>query len=266
MRVADYYLLTIDKALQDEVLLSSGLKLYIDNSYTPEWFATTYGTVACKPQGVTNVAVGDEVAISYSVIADRTWPDASASFFPVKEGDPYLAQWKNGRDQWLTRVALPTPSRSIIWVVTLQDSRMNLIDGMQGSEKEAERYMAQFSFQDTGKYKHTNQLNINEKIFWKAQKNGIFAIRRDQEIISVSDRVILEPIEEDWTERYRIQDLLQHPNDVVKMMYTDRGKVISGGDTLGLSKGDIAGFQPRFCEKYTLWGKKYFSLRKAGLT
>jgi hypothetical protein len=209
------------------------------------------------------VEVGEEVAISYSVIADRTWPDSSHTFYPISDNNPYLKKWKNNQGLWLHKTALPLRTGAIIWAVTVTDDRINLIDGAQGSEKDADRFLAQFSFEDTGKYKHTNQLDLNGKIYWKCEKMNIFAKRVNGNVVSVTDRVILEPVAEDWTERYRIQGLLHHPNDKVQGMYLDRGKVVSGGQSIGLEQGDIAGFEPRFCEKYTLWGNEYFLVKES---
>ena len=174
MRVNNCFLLEIPKPVQDEILLGGGLKLYMDASWRPEWHATTQGTVAYLPRHITNVSAGEEVAISYYVIAARTYPSYDHSFFPTIEGSRYWLQWRNGKGQWLTKRALPTPTRSLAWVAFLQDDRMAIIDdGVQGSESDVDRYLSQFSFGDTGTFQYTNQLDSFNPSF-----DGCYFIRR----------------------------------------------------------------------------------------
>ena len=263
LNTVDMLLVEIPKAIEDEIIISDGLKLYFDASYSPEWNVCTVGMARVIPDTLPNIKEGDEVAISYFVVADRTYPDYSDSFFPVMEESPFQGKWKNGKGQWLTRIVMPTPTKILVHCALLQDDRMNLIYGVDGSESDVSRWLSQFSFQDTGKYTHTNQIQVGEKIFWKVEDFNIFAKRIGDEIVSVSDRVILEPIEVDLTTRYMLQGLLEKPDDTVKGMYTDRGVVISGGESMGLKKGDIAGFEPKYCERYKIWGKECFLLKES---
>lgn len=260
-----HYLLEIKKAIQDELVLGGGLKLYFDASYHPEWHVCTCAKVVSKPRHITNVAEGDEVFISYSVIAERTWTDASDSFFPITENNRHYQQWQNRNGQWLTKRALPTPTRSILWVAYWQDNYLNILEeGVQGTESDVDRWLSQFSFKDSGTYRHKHLTRIGKNNLWKAQIFDIFAKRAsDGSVQSVSDRVILQPLVEDKTDWYVLQGgVLQNTGDKIGAMYTDRGIVVSGGEAIGLQKGDIAGFEPRFCEKYTFDNTEYFLVKE----
>lgn len=264
MRVLDKVLVEIPKAIEDEILLSNGLKLYLDGSWRPEWNVCTSGIVRYAPKHLTDIREGDEIAVSYFVVADRTYPDYSASFFPTTEETPFYAKWKNGKGWWITRSVFRNPfNGGLKYSAFLQDSKMELISGVDGKESDMNRWLSQFSFEDTGSYKHTNQIQIDEKIFWKVEDFNIFAKKIGDNIVSVSDRVILEPIHEDLTTNFLLQGLLESPADTVQGTYTDRGRVISGGESIGLKIGDIAGFQPQFCERYTFWNKECFLLKES---
>jgi len=73
-------IVTIDKKFNDEITLSSGIKLYQDTSFHPEQHVTTTGKVVAVPLSLNDrtenkgaileVQVGDEVSFDYTIVFD----------------------------------------------------------------------------------------------------------------------------------------------------------------------------------------------------
>ena len=261
MRTLDKFLLEIDKPLIDEIELSGGLKLYLDPSWVPEWNACSSGKAAIIPQHFDMVKEGDDVALSYHIIAHRSYPNTDENYYPVTEGSPHYEKYKNAKGFWLRKQAVQLPSGGVKWVGLLQDNRMELIDGCEGTQSDVERWLSQFSFGDEDHITYANLVEIEGKQYWKADDYNIFAKRQGNEILSVSDRVICVPIQIDLTTKYNLENGTIEPAWSVVGMYTDRAIVLSGGENNGLSAGDIIGFEPKYCERYTLWGMECFLIK-----
>jgi hypothetical protein len=52
------------------------------------------------------------------------------------------------------------------------------------------------------------------------------------------------------------------PFQTVELRYVDRAVMVSGGEELGFKKGDILSFDPTYLEKYNLFGKEYYLIKK----
>jgi hypothetical protein len=72
----------------------------------------------------------------------------------------------------------------------------------------------------------------------------------------------MSPVEENIKERIEIIEGKILPYQSVKVRYQDRGKIISGGEDLGLKKGDIVAFDQKYLERYKFWGKDYYLIKK----
>lgn len=263
MRTLTKFLLEIPNPLMDEIVLSGDLKLYMDTSFETEWKVCTSAFVKEIPQSFKNknVHIGDEVAVSYFVVADRTLPAADNNYFPVTKDNIYYEKYKNSNGFWLTKQAVPLPRGGIKWVSFLQDNYMNWVDGTEGTQSDVERWMSQFSFGGEDNFTYTNFIHVEGNQYWQAEDFNIFAKKDGKEIISVSDRIICLPVSVDLTTMYNIQNGTIEPPFTVVGMYTDRGRIISGGENIGLKKGDIIGFEPKFCEKYTLWNLECYLIK-----
>jgi co-chaperonin GroES (HSP10) len=76
----DNYIIQLDKAFQDEITTPSGIKLFIDTKFSPEWNTTVTGRIVSLPQKLSSRpelrgrviegAEGEEVIISYMVVFD----------------------------------------------------------------------------------------------------------------------------------------------------------------------------------------------------
>ncbi len=263
MRTLTRFLLDIPKPLMDEIILSGNLKLYMDTSFKAEWKGCCSAFAKVIPESVKGIDENDELAISYFVVADREYPHNDNSFHPVTEGQPYLEKYKNSKGWWLHKGALKIPSTGALkWYGFIQDERMEWLDGTEGTQSDVERWMGQFSFGHDDNFTYKNLIQIEGKQYWVTEDFNIFAKKVDGKITTVSDRVICKPIQQDMTDRYNIANGTVHPPFSYIGMFLDRGILVSGGEDLGLKKGDIIGFEQKFCERYTLWNRECFLIKK----
>src|SRR6478752_867193 len=107
--------LSLDKPLQDEILFESGIKLYIDPNYDPEWRATVKGKVEGIPKNPTGecsevcnkIKIGDECAFSYRVISDRCVSKVDDYFMPISPDNPYQKKFTNFQKDILSVTGMP---------------------------------------------------------------------------------------------------------------------------------------------------------------
>lgn len=254
-------LLCLDRALNDEIITTGGLKLFLDPTWNPEWNASVTGVVFGVPVNCPeNVNIGDEVAFSYTVVSDRT--STKVDYFqPIFEPTKFYKRYLNQMGQKLTIVAMPGTIKPL-WVGSLTDRYNEPLTGVTGTESDVERWMSQFNFSSHQDMRFNNLFNFNGKDYWRAGIEDIFAKRVKGEIVAIGDRVIMQPVEENIKERIEIIEGKILPYQSVKVRFQDRGKVLSGGEDMGIKKGDIVSFDQRFLEKYKFWNKDYYLIKK----
>lgn len=262
-------LVEISTAFQDEIVTPSGLRFFLDGSYNKNYTATVVGKIAALPikaqsekdaKILANLAIGDEVCISYMVVFDVEYESDGFQFMEVTEGSEMMRSWISGAGEKLDVVALPGKIKPH-WVGYYRNKFNQHVDGCEGDQSTVERWLSQFSMGKTDKYHHRNKFNFNGKDYWKADLQDIFAKRVNGEIVSVSNRVICEPVEEDMPLDIKY-NIAQIGTDV-KIRYQDRGLVISGGENKGINKGDIVAFPPNVLEKYEFFGKEYYLINES---
>jgi len=268
-RPLNQVLLTIPQALTEELITDSGLNLYIDASYNKHWQCAVTAVIADLPLKVPsqhkyifdNLKVGDEVAISYRIVADFTFGSDSGQFIQATEDNPHVREFVNGRGEWVKVYALPKRSGlpGIMWVATYTDSKRQFIDGVQGDESEVERWLSQFPFGKTDVYKFNNYFEFEGKDYWKADLDDIFAKKVKGHWVAVSDRIICKPIEEKVPDSMLIGE---HKGHNVKVRYEDRGRVMTGGKSKGIKKDNVVSFDQRHLEKYTFDNKEFFLINE----
>lgn len=262
-------LLTIPKALQDEITLDSGLKLYISPDYSKEWQAAVTATIAALPLKVSKkdeaiisqLQVGDEVAMSYQVVADFEFRGDGKQFMPTTEDDRYVKEFVNGKGETVRVYGLAKRSgfKGLTWVATYQNKKREVIDGVQGSEEEVERWLSQFPFGKTDIYSFNNLFEYKGQDYWKAYPTDIFAKKVKGHWVAVGDRVLCKPLEEEVPNEILLS--INH-KETVKIRYQDRAVVISGGKKLNLKKGQIVSFESRHLEKYKFDNKDYYLINE----
>lgn len=256
--------LEITKPLQDEITLESGLVLHKAAEYDVEWSVTTTGKVAAvapKLRSKVNIEEGSEVAFSFSVISERSFPPDSEVFHPHYE-NPYLQRFVNGKGEVLQIVAIQgllTPD----WICTLTDAKGEFINGLQAKERDMEKWKSQFSFSADSKFVFKNALDTEDgKTVWQAGVDDIFAKKEGDEIQAVGNRIILKPIIVDMKEKLEIASGERLPYQSICVKLMDRGEAIEDYEGLGIKKGDVVSFQEEFAERYDLWGSDYFILKR----
>lgn len=262
-------LLEIDQAIQDTIITDSGLKLYLDGSYKKEWNVSVTATISALPANpnpkhkkiLENIKVGDEVVISYQVVADFEFKGDGAQFIQSTEDNEYLKEFINGKGEMVKMYALPTRQgiKKAIWVGVYLNKQRELIDGAQGDEEEVYRWMSQFPFGKTDIYCFNNFFEYGGKHYWRCSPDQIFAKRNKGHLVAVGNRIICKPIEEDAPKQ--MSDQIQH-NFSVKIRHQDRGRVITGGKEKGIKKDEVISFQPNHCEKYQIGGVDYFLINQ----
>jgi co-chaperonin GroES (HSP10) len=262
----NHIFLNLEKPIQDTIKLGD-LELYLDGSYRPEWNATVVGEVYSLPKNpkgtdgkvVSKLKEGDKVLFDYSVVAERKFESDGDYFTEITKDSPYYQKFKNGKGESLLIVAMPGKI-SHIWVGTYHDKRGNFIDGCQGAEHNISRWKAQFNFGNTQSFFFKNLVDTGTKDVWKADYRDIFAKVENDELITVGNRIILEPIDIDLP-----QDVIKEMGVVdtinAKVRLGDRAKVLSVPDGVNLKKGDVVGFEPQFLEKYEYNNKQYYLIK-----
>lgn len=261
--------LHIDKALQDELVTDSGLKLYIDPSYRKEWQASVTATITELPAKVNpkekniidNLQVGDEVAISYRVVADFEFKGDGHRFMECVEPNEYVKDFRNGKGDRLSVYALPKRkglTHIPMWVGVCQDKRGEVISGVQGTEHEVSRWMAQFPLGKTDDYSFNNFFAYNGEDYWKCDLTEIFAKRVKGHLVAIGNRVICVPIDEEVPDEVLVG---QRNGHTVQIRYQDRARVLSSGNKK-FKKGEIVSFEPDKLEKYSFFGKDYYLINE----
>lgn len=250
--------------MQDELVTDSGLKFYIDPTYRKEWQSSVTAVVAALPlkaskedrKILSQIKVGDEVAISYRVVADFHYQGDGDRFMEASEGSPYMKLYCNGKGERIEVMAMSRPgSGKVTWVGMYLNKYSDLVNGAQGTESEVERWQSQFKFGKTDLYTFNNLISFEGKDYWKCDPSDIYAVRRKGKLISVGNRVIGKPIDEIIPAH--ILQHIQHPGDV-KVRYQDRFVAITGGEDKQIKKDDIVAVAPNYLEKYEFFGAQYY--------
>lgn len=258
-------LLRIEKAFQEELTTDSGLKLFLDPSYSKNWYCAVTATIAELPikynskdkKIIDSLKVGDEVGVSYRIVSDFAFRGDSEQFMQTTEDNPHLKEFVNAKGEWVRMYALPKRAGTDghIWVGVHLNSRMELIDGKQGDEEEVYRWMSQFPFGKTDIYTFNNFFEYEGSDYWKCDPDDIFAKKVKGHLVAVGNRIICKPIEHDVPQEALIA---QHRGHNVKIRYTDRARVLSGGKEKGIKKDDTISFDPKILERYEFFGKPYY--------
>lgn len=262
----DNIFLSLEKPIQDTIKMGD-IELYLDGSYRPEWNATVVGQVYSLPKHpkgvdrnvVSKLKEGDKVLFDYSVVAERKFESDGEYFTELTKDSPYYQKFKNGKGESLLIVAMPGKITHT-WVGTFHDNRGNFVDGCQGSEHDISRWKAQFNFGNTQSFVFKNLIDTGSKDVWKADYRDIYAKIENDELVTVGNRIILEPIDIDMPKEV-IQQLGIVDTVNAKVRLNDRAKVLSVPDGIKLNKGDIVAFEPQYLEKYEYNNKQYFLIK-----
>ena len=263
----NHVFLRLTKPIQDTIKIGD-LELYLDGSFRPEWNATVVGEIAGLPKNpkgdeaecVAKLKEGDKVLFDYSVVAERKFEEDGDHFTEVTKDNPYHQYFLNGKGEKL-RIMAVQGKITYIWIATLLDRRGEFIDGCHGSEHDISRWKAQFNFGTTQKFFFKNLLDTDYGEYWKADYRDIFAKFEGDELVTVGNRIILEPIDVEIPEQVLTQMGLEIPKSSVSARLQDRARVLSAPEETGLKKGQVVGFEPKYLEKYEFGDKQYYLIK-----
>jgi len=257
-------LLTIDKALEDEIALGGGIKLYKDPAYNPEWNVSVTGKIAEIPSNSPlPLKKGDEVAFSYRVVAETTFDDNEKHVFHSMTDDlnPKFRKFANALGEWIIVRAIPG-ILTLRWIGVYKNKYGKVVTGVDGTEQDLNKFLSQFSFQQTDNVTYNNLIRHNNQTYWKADYDQIFAKKVKGHITSISNRVICFPIDIDVPEEQRVINGVHIPDMLMSTRLQDRARVLTGGASYGIKKDDIVIFNPKYLEKYELWGREYYVIKE----
>ncbi len=263
--------LSLEKALQDEIILEGGLKLYLAAEYNAEWNATVTGKILSLPQSAPpklkhiydQLNIGDEVCFSYSVVSDRGFASGGALFEQITEDNRFFKEYRNGKGEKLRIVAVRNRFNEPIWTGMHFDKKGVFTgNSRQGKESDMESWISQFPMGKNQKMAFRNLYNYKNNSWWKVGIENIFAKKVGDEIIPLGDRVICKPIEQVLSPEYLALNNIQIPAKEVKLRQYDRATVICDADDIEVKKGEVVSVDGKYFEKYQMWGAEYFLIKK----
>ncbi|MEJ7914096.1 MAG: hypothetical protein WKF70_13130 [Chitinophagaceae bacterium] len=269
-------LVQFDKKYQDEIITESGLILYKDTSYNPEWNVTVTGKVISVPPKLVSernvetgqinfgeirhkifpdVRPGDELFFSYLVVHDKEVETDSDAFQEQTEPASKNKVFLNGKKEKLSIQYLSKRLVVGIWAKANGD----LIAGSQGTPKETEKWMLQFKFAGDDQTIYKNLLWHEEEDYWMVDYLEAIAVKRGEEIIMIAGNVLMEPQEEKLYYERGPDSVLHLVPKIDKGVSTvvAVGKPLSDEPDLGIKAGDKIRFIQRHVQKYELWDKQY---------
>jgi len=264
----DKVFVEITNRYEDEIQFQSGVKLYIDPSFNPNFHATSVGVVHSVPASLSEdnagieaiVRPGDEVLFSYKTVGDITYEDNTSSFRMTTKGEGYLTEWMN---QERETIRLEKGMKEGQWVVIYTDKTGALIDGRKGSQGYCENWIAQnFKFASAEGFEYDNRFYYEGKELWQVDYSFIFAIRRKGHLRMVGDYLLIEPIVENRPLQIMNTSLIR-PESERYCVLEHKGWLRCGGrGREGYRNGDVLIFHPDLKEKYNVEGKPMYIVRK----
>ncbi|MBS1730639.1 MAG: hypothetical protein JSS67_07650 [Bacteroidetes bacterium] len=260
MEAISSILLSLSKPFQDELITESGLKLFIDPTYQPEWNATTTAKIEYVPKSLKEMGLkkGDDVAISFRVVSSREYYASSDSdFMPTTTGSELFREWVNHKNQRLTAICFMKYTGFVECSGFFSDND-GLIDSINGSQNNIEKWLTQFSFSKPEGFKFNNIVEIDGAALWRARASDILAKKDGDTITPLTSSIMGMPIDIDLTQRVKIVNGVSLPDNSVNGRFSDRCIAVVGYPDYGIDEGDILMFDKEYVQEYTLWGKDYF--------
>jgi hypothetical protein len=258
-------LVEITNKYDDVLHLKSGVKLFVDTSFNPNFHATSEGIVHSVPMALRghlgekmNIRPGDTVIFSYKTVGDVTFKDNTDLFRMTSIGEGYATEWMNQERETLRLVAGYEKGKP--WVAMWLDKHLNLLQGKRGTQGECENWMAtNFKFAEGEGFQYDNRLYYKDKELWRVDYQQVFGYRRDGHLHMCSDFLLCEPIVEDLP--VMISTSLIRPEHHRLCVMENKGW-LRAGQKNGLREGDVLYFPPNMKEKYNFSGTPFYIVRR----
>lgn len=264
---SNHLFVEITSKYSDELLFKSGVKLYVDPSFNPNFHATSEGIVHSIPKcwrddlkdERMDIRVGDTAIFGYKTVGDITFQDGTDLFRMTTTEEGWVTEWMNAERFTLRLMAGVEKYK---WVALYLDQRLNLIEGKVGHQGECENWLAQnFRFADGEGFKFDNRVYYKDKELWRVDGRYVFGYRRDGHLHMVSDYLMVEPIIEDLPKLMLLGSELVRPESHKFCIRENKGW-LRAGEKMGLKNGDVLYFCPDMKEKYNIAGIPSYILRR----
>lgn len=261
-------LVEIKAKYEDEINFASGVKLYVDPSFNPNFHATVSGIVHSVPRSLryANAGIekiirpGDEVLFSYKTVGDISFEDSTELFRMTTKEEGYVTEWMN-QDRHTIRMEKGLKERQ--WAVVYTDQWGQLLAGKVGDAGECENWITtNFKFASGEGFTYDNQLYYDDKELWRVDYSFVFAIRRDGHMRMVGDYLLVEPVVENRPLKILHTNLERTEADRY-CIREDKGWLRCGeAGSDGMRHGDLLLFEPNLKEKYNIAGKPMYIVKK----
>jgi co-chaperonin GroES (HSP10) len=275
----------IDKMYADEIKAGTGVKLFMDSSFKPEWNATITGHVVSTPVKLTqdivnyerrgldveDVRPGDEVIFKYMVVEDKDHVDSEDGFW--LNGDPQTEdkekEFKNHRGELLRIFTLGKNW----YAASLQDREGNILGGVNGTRADAEKFMMQFKFLGDGEVSFKNLMIHEGVMYWRVDYSLVMGVIRQEEqdgkkvpvIHPARGYVFVEPFEIDLGDMTEggiiIPEYMQKQKSRRMGIARHVGKPRKGDRNLSLQKDEFVVYDEKYVEQYEILGQLWLVIQ-----
>jgi co-chaperonin GroES (HSP10) len=266
----DKIIVRLESKYNDKIQTESGITLYQDTSYRPEWHTTVQGTVVSVPPKVSKddpfnsrieleVQPGDTLFFSYMVVFDREYPAQKEYFFDISDGTPFKMEFTNCLDEKIVVQKLGDIHAGVI-----ADKYGNVLDGLTGTQREVDRWLSRFKFCDDSMMVHANNL---EDDLWLVDYKWAIAVKRNGEMKMIGSYVLMEPLH-GTIEHFDAAKKLIVPEYLKNTQKKGYGKVVcigsplKGQPKLSIKPGDEVLYDERYVEQYKFENKDYLLIKQ----
>jgi len=264
----DKVFVEIKARYEDEIRFASGVTLYVDPSFNPNFHATVEGVVHSVPIGLRNanagikpiVRPGDEVLFGYKTVGDVTYGDNTHLYRMITKEEGYITEWQNQDREY---IRLEKGMKENQWAAIHTDSRGDFVAGKVGSQGECENWISKnFKFASGEGFTYDNKFYYGDKELWLVDYCYIFAIRRKGHMRMVGDYLLIEPIVENKPLLIGTTSLIRTEKDRF-CVREDKGWLRCGeSGREDMKNGDVLIFDPSLKEKYNIQGKPMYVVKK----
>lgn len=263
---SDNIFVEIKAKYEDEIHFESGVKLYVDPSFNPNFHATSEGVVhsvpvVCKYWNSTIPQIiqpGDDVLFSYKTVGDVSFNENTELFRMITKAEGYMTEWMNQERQ---TIHMEKGMKDNQWSAVYTDKYGRLIAGKVGSHGEVENWVASnFKFATGEGFTYDNRCYYKDKELWRVDYSYVFAIRRDGHMRMVGDYLLVEPIVENLPEIIGTTSLIRPEKDRY-VVRENKGWLRCGGKG-GMKDGDVIHFDPHLKEKYNIQGNPFYIVKR----
>jgi co-chaperonin GroES (HSP10) len=265
--VPDSLLVRVQTHYKDEVETATGVKLFIDTSFRPEWHVTVTGKVLSAPgklslkapyEGMEPIVkAGDEVAFSYLALFDRSFSDdLEQVFFEEAPMDVFITTYSNKQGlRLMVRYRLDDKFDCAAF-----DPEGHIYEKAEKlSETQKENWLSNFPLRENSTMKLQNLIEYKGEELFMVHYGHLIGIKRGEDIQMVGGQVLVEEFSKSEVDPKGAIILLNQDERELKGGGIVRavGAALPGKVDSGVKPGDRVHYEQKYAQQYELWGKEY---------